>query len=66
VNEVKRVLLGGTTLVGFHLVEQSWEGSIWWKEVGRVLLGGKKLGDSTWWKEVGRVLFGGTKLGEFC
>jgi len=53
-------------------VEQSWESSARWNEVGGILLGGTKLGEfylverswksSTRWNEVGGILLGGTNL----
>jgi len=43
VNEVGRVLLGGTKLRAFYYMERRWEGSTRWNEVRNVLLGETKL-----------------------
>jgi len=46
-NEVGSVLLGGTKMGGFYLVERRWAGSTRWNEVGRVLLSERSWESST-------------------
>jgi len=60
-----KVQLCGKKFGGLFSVERKWESSTWLNEVGRVVLGGSKLGGFNGWNEVGRVLIDGTKLRGF-